>query len=130
MIANGISETLEKAAAFIIESSARETSSGNWITYADEIPNEIISPELYMKHINDVVEIMTEHDAVADVMVSPDGTVDMCLYLAYCPNYEPSDYEQDTKPTLAKRLEEGKRRAAQHDKPENTNNNRKQGLRE
>jgi len=130
MIANDLRETLEKAAALIIETSVRETLSGNWITYADEIPNEIISPELYQKHINDIVMIMTEHDAVADIAVSPDGTVDMCLYLAYCPNYEHSEDEQDTKPTLVERLEEGKRKAAQHEKPEIINNNRKQGLRE
>jgi hypothetical protein len=93
-----IQSKLEKAAAFIIETSARETSSGNWITCAGEIPGEIISQGAYLRHFDEIVEILQEYEAVADIVTEPDGTVDMILYLAYCPNYEPHEAELDEYP--------------------------------
>ena len=130
MISKDLMETLVETAVYIIDISLREASSGNWIIYAEDIPTEIISPELYKNHINDIINIMLEHKAVADIVVSPDGTVDMCMYLAYCQSYEPFEDDHYIKSTLADRLDEGKRRAAQNEQSENKNTNRKQGLRE
>ena len=156
---NDMRGKLENAAAYIVETSARETMSGNYITYPEEMPAEIIPPELYKRHIGDIVKIMRGYESVADVDVTADGTVDICLYLDYCPNYEPCVEECDEYPgdrkildpmklktvlnetvaassdksgklSLTERIEEGKRRAAQHEKPENTQKIMKQGVRE
>jgi len=50
MIDNALKDKLEKVAEYIIEKSARETTSGNYITYAEEIPSELITLDEYMRH--------------------------------------------------------------------------------
>jgi len=156
-----IQSKLEKAAAFIIETGARETTSGHYYIYAEEIPPEILTPEQYKQNLDGIIGILQEYEAIGDIEVMDDGTVDMIVYLEYCPNYEPDADEREeglypddreildplttrrrpetlesaivdtsAKPTLAERLEEGKRRAAQHEKPDNTNKITKQGERE
>ena len=154
-----IKNQIENAARYIIETSARETSTGNWITYPDEIPASVISAELFSIFKRQIIGTMQEYEAVAEAYMNPDGSIDVMMYLGYCPNFEPDaderdDYPDDreildplttwrraeahepapidtsAKPTLAERLEEGKRRAAQHEKPDNTNKTTKQGERE
>jgi hypothetical protein len=149
-----IQNKIERAAAYIVETSARDTTSGNWITYAEDLPAEIISPDEYIRHYDAIVKTLHEYEAVADIETTPDGTVDIVMYLAYCPNYEPHGDELDEypdgreildalksraihenakdapvskTPTLAERLEEGRRRAAQHEKPINNHKISKQG---
>jgi hypothetical protein len=137
---------LEKAAAFIVETCARETTSGNYFIYPEEIPAEIISSDLYCKHKARIVEIMLEYEAIGEVDVSEYDSLDVMVYLDYCPNFEPLPEESDdfppdreildplatrrkgspekagiakepeTKPSLMERLEEGRRKAEQQDK--------------
>jgi len=144
--------TLENAAKYIIETSARETSTGNWITYPEDMPAGIISAELFSKHKDQIIDMMLEYEAVAEAVSGSDGCIDVIMYLDYCPNFEPHEDERDdypddreildplgsrresekpepAKPTLAERLEEGKRRAALHEKPVNTEKTKIQGER-
>ena len=129
---------LVRTAEYIIEKSATETTSGNHVTYAHDIPADILSRELFWEHIEDIAEIMREYESVIDVDVSPYYSMDVGLYLDYCPNFEPEPDEDispvtefldplkrkddivhedicTARPTLAERLEEGKRKAAQHE---------------
>jgi len=135
---------LENAARYIIETSARETSSGNYITYIGDVPDDIISPTLFSKHINDIADIMQEYEAVLDIIVEPEGAIDVVMGLAYCPNFEPHPEEADEYPdgreildplksrftpetenpqssdkksSLMDKVEVGKQKAAQHAKP-------------
>jgi len=99
MKANDLSaptEQLEKAAAYILEKSARETLSGMYIISANDIPADILPPELFAKHIDAIVEILSEYGAVLDIAVTPDGAIDITLGLAYCPNYEPFPEEVES----------------------------------
>ena len=89
---------LEKAAAHILETSARETMSGSYAMYADDIPADIISQTLFLKHIDTIAGILSEYGAVLDIDISPDDGIYMVLGLAYCPNYEPSPEEADEYP--------------------------------
>ena len=84
---------LEKAAAYIIETSARETQTGSYLTYADDMPEDIISPKAFAEYIKDIEDIIAEYGAVLDVEISTDGTIDVNMFLAYCPNYVPLDEE-------------------------------------
>jgi len=146
---------LENAARYIIETSARETSTGNWITYPEDMPAGVIPADLFLQHKEQIIEIMLEYDAVAEAEPGSDGSIDVIMYLGYCPNFVPDADERDeypddraildplqsmrgpdeaesvpTRPSLAERLEEGKRRAAEHTKPENTHKIYTQGERE
>jgi len=90
-------DKLEKAAAYILETSARETISGHYVIYANDVPAEILTPELFATHIDAIVEILSEYGAVLDIEVI-DGAIDMVMGLAYCPNYEPFPEEVDEYP--------------------------------
>ena len=96
-ITGELKSTLENAARYIIETSARETSGGNYITYTGDVPEEIISPELFTKYMKSIAGIMEEYEAVADVIVDKDS-IDVNMYLDYCPNYEPFAEELDDYP--------------------------------
>lgn len=141
-----IKAKLEKAAEYIIETSARETTSGSYIMYPDDIPAEIIPPDLYIEHLGGIVKIMQEYEAVTDIEIHSGDALDFTVLLDYCPNFEPDaderdDYPDDReildplasrrveeasltlaepKPTLMERLEAGKRKAAEHHKPDNS----------
>ena len=93
-----IKANLEKAAEYIIATSARETTSGNYIIYPDDIPAEIISADLYEEHLSDIVEIMLEYDAVAEADIGADGSIDTLMFLNYCPNYIPLAEEEGEYP--------------------------------
>ena len=154
-----INGKLERAAAFIIETGARETTTGHYYIYPDEIPEEIISPRLFRQYSNNVVDVLKQYEAIGDIEVMLDGTIDIIIYLDYCPNYEPDadereDYPDDraildplqsrrvnettdgalaepgSRPTLAERLNEGKRKAAQQDSVDKAGKTKKRGARE
>lgn len=137
---------LEKTAAFIIEKSANETESGNYIIGADDIPADVLSPELFEEHIEIIAGMMEEYAAVADVGFTSGGEIDVIIYSDYCPNYEPLPEEQDdfppdrkildplkskrvpepekpipeipaSKPTLTERIAKNKEKAAAQGKP-------------
>lgn len=134
---------LEKVAAFIVETCAGATTSGNYILDASDFPSDMITPDLLKQNINTVVEMLYEYEAVADVVVGSEGSIDICMYLAYCPNYEPWREEADeyppnreildplkskrvpesepkpaVKPTLAEKLEANKQKAARQGQPD------------
>jgi len=90
-------ELLEKTAAYILETSARETTSGNYIIHANDLPAEVISPELFAANIDTLAGILSEYGAVLDIDVY-DGAIDMTVGLAYCPNYEPFPEEEEEFP--------------------------------
>jgi len=141
-----LKERLEKVAEFIIEASARETTSGNYITYVEDIPDTLLSSELFSKHTKDIAEIMMGYEAVADIHISDDAALDVCMYLDYCPNFEPLAEEVDDYPedreildplstkhvaetsfsstqvneslTLMERLNKGKLQASEHVSPD------------
>ena len=134
--------TLEKAAAYIIETCARETTSGNYVIDPDDIPAAVILPDLYKEHLGGIVEIMREHGAVAGAETGGDGSIDVTLYLDHCPNFEPDADEEadhpphgaakdetDAKPTLAERLEAGRRKAARQGRPDEPANKAKEETR-
>lgn len=96
-IVGELKNKLENAARYIIETSAQETTSGNYITYTGDIPEEIISPKLFSKHIQDIAGIVQEYEAVLDIIVG-DGSIDVVMGLDYCPNFEPDADERDEYP--------------------------------
>jgi hypothetical protein len=157
--ADELKDKLVKAAEYIIETSARETTTGNYVIESIDIPPDIISLELFSEHIQTIAEIMREYESVAIVDVSPYDSLDTAIYLDYCPNFKPeADQLEDyppgretldplgskrkidgvpiseitannrqpvaiavihkAKPTLMQRLEDGKRKAAGHEKPD------------
>jgi len=96
---------------------------------------------------------MWEYEAVADIEIEPDGAVDLVMYLAYCPNYEPWEEERDeypedreildplksrttsektnsqeSKPTLMARLEENKQKVASQEQSRKSTNQRTGGM--
>ena len=101
---NSLETKLENAARYIIKKSAEETTSGNYITYSGDIPEDIISPELFSKHIQDIADIMQSYESVLDIIVE-DGSIDVIMGLAYCPNYEPWEEEKDDYPPDRKILD-------------------------
>ena len=142
-------DMIEKAAAYIIETGANSTESGDYIFYAEEMPEDIMPLESFRKNIVGIARAMQEYEAAADVEVTGDGEIGTVFYLDYCPNYvsyagEAGDFLKgreildalkskrgpEKPPTLAERLNEGKRRAALHDKPENKHKLTKREARE
>ena len=107
---------LEKAAEFIIETGARETTTGHHYIYPEEIPPGILTPGLFNKHVDDIIGILKQYEAIGDIEVMHDGTVDMIVYLNYCPNYEPDTDERDDYPDAREILDPLKSRAV----PKNT----------
>jgi len=93
-----VTERLEKAAAYIVEMSARETTTGNYITHPDNIPADILSPSLFSKHIDTIVYMVSDYGAVLDIEVTPDGAIDVIMGLGYCPNYAAMPGEEDAYP--------------------------------
>ena len=89
---------LKKAAEYIVETSARNTTSGTYTISALDIPAEIISPELYAEHISIIADIMVDYDAVVDVEITACDSIVTSIYLDYCPNFESSLGEQDDYP--------------------------------
>jgi hypothetical protein len=81
-------ERLEKTAQYIIDISTQNTLSGNYIVWADNIPPEILPSGMFDKHINEIAEIIEGHEAVADVQLPYDGSIDVVYHLAYCKNHE------------------------------------------
>ena len=145
---------LENAARYIIETSARNTTSGNYITYTGDVPANIISPELFSKHVQDIADIMQEYEAVLDIIVE-DGSIDVVMGLAYCPNFEPWEEEKDEypddreiedplktrfsdnkedstklakKPSLLDKVEAGKQKAALQTQPDKEKNKKQEVL--
>jgi hypothetical protein len=93
-------EMLEKAAAFIVERSAGETTSGNYITYMGDLPADIISPGAFAENVEDIAAIVAEYEAVVDIEVTSDGAIDINMGLDYCPNFDATleadgDYPDD-----------------------------------
>ena len=149
---------LEKAAKHIIVTSATETTSGNYVICPADIPADIISTNMYFEHVGSIEKIMHMYDSVADTEVSPDGSMDTVIHLAYCPNFEPQPEEEDEypldrmihadplmpmrttksirevlgiperKPTLMERLEEGRRKAEQQHDPDKKQQKRGQEI--
>ena len=95
---NSLLARLEKAAIHIIETSARETQSGNYITDPGDVPADILSSDEYKENIHAIAEIMRNNEAVADVEVGDDGSIDAILYMDYCPNLELTHDESDDSP--------------------------------
>lgn len=89
---------LEKAAEYIIETSARETTTGSWITYADDIPSDILTPDLFDEHIDDIFALILNYESVSYAEINDDGYLDVVMFLAYCPNYEVMPGEEDEYP--------------------------------
>jgi hypothetical protein len=91
-IQNDAAAKLEKAAAYIVKKCADETASGTYFVHSDDIPDDILTPELFTAHINRIAEMMKAHESVAEADVE-DGTISVVMYLDYCPNYEPAPEE-------------------------------------
>ncbi len=91
-------EKISKAAAYIVETSARETLYGNYITYPDSIPDDIMTESEFLKYKDRIADELYGYEAVAQVDIEDDGAIDVTMYLAYCPNYEPDRDERDEYP--------------------------------
>lgn len=89
---------LEKAAEYIVETSARETTTGSWTTHSGDIPSDILTQDLFDKHINDIFGLVINYGAVSYAEIGNDGCIDTVMFLAYCPNYEASPGEEDEYP--------------------------------
>ena len=89
---------LQKIADYIISDGTKNTSQGNWIIYFDEFPDELGGEE-YIRENKDAIKQLLEanSEVVADVYVS-DDSFDVCYYLAYCPNAERDEVEDNPIP--------------------------------
>ena len=93
-----IKNKLEETAAYIITKCARETTSGNYFIYPEDIPAEILPADLYYEHLDSIVKIMLEYEAIAEVDKSEYDSLDVMVYLDYCPKFEPDADERDDYP--------------------------------
>jgi len=138
---------LEKAAEYIIQTSANETLSGNYYFYPEDMPKEILPPRQFAQYKSSIMDIMREYEAVAEVELGDHGCIDVLMYLDYCPNYERDKEEEANgeyppdriildplntrqhpireenrddkgKPTLMERLAENKTKAASQGQPQ------------
>jgi hypothetical protein len=50
-IKNDVSAKLEKAAAYIVKKCTDETASGTYFVHSDDVPDDILTPELFRVHI-------------------------------------------------------------------------------
>lgn len=77
-----------KASNYIVRESCKNTSNGNWITYADEVASVVGVDECEIVKFNrDIMEEMWKRNEVLDVYFEHGGFDVMCA-LAYCPEYE------------------------------------------
>ena len=88
---------IEAIADYIIKRGTDYTHEGNYICSLDEIAEHFnVNKEVLIAVSNDIVNELYEHEEVADIQIEPDGAIDVCFYLAYCPNYiEKYDGELD-----------------------------------
>lgn len=112
----------------IVQQGVSNTTQGNWIIDFEEIPAELMTPWQLKHNQEQIADLLSQREEVADVVIN-DGCFDVCYYLSYCPNYEPSQDELDNwtdggetpayeeKPSVLARLQEGKKAAAQEAKP-------------
>lgn len=117
-------DTLDKIVRHIIEDGTQNTSQGNWIIYFEELPHEFGGADFIAHHkqailerLNEQAEVVAEADIIGD-------SFDVCYYLAYCPNAELHDGEDEIeeilplpeiggKPSILARLQDSKKAAAQ-----------------
>lgn len=97
-VGDELKSILGKIAEYLIETEAQVTSSGNFIIYPNDFKTDFIAPEFFSEHIHTIAEMMLEYSAVAEADVLPDGSLDVLMYLAYCPNFEPDPVEADEYP--------------------------------
>jgi hypothetical protein len=136
---------ISKAAAYIVETSALCTEYGNYITYPGGIPDDIMTADEFKKYKDRIADEILEYEAVAQVDVGDDCSIDVTMYLAYCPNYIPHPEEREEypddreildalqskavrepekppfperKPSLLGKLEQNKQKAAQAGRPD------------
>jgi hypothetical protein len=91
-------EKISRAAAYIVETSAFGTMYGNYITYPGDIPDDIMTADEFEKYRSRIADELLEYEAVAQVDLDDDGSIDVTMHLAYCPNYIPDIEERDQFP--------------------------------
>jgi len=74
----GLKRILERAATYILETSVRESTTGNHVTFAESMPKGIILYELFERHMHDIADILLEYEAVAEITTKHD-CIDMML---------------------------------------------------
>lgn len=93
-LSDALIESLKEVAAYVAKTSAENTESGNYITYPEEIPPKLISEELYLKHLKDVVRFVLEHESVAECEIGSESELDVMMYTSFCPNVVPLPEEE------------------------------------
>ena len=81
-------DKLIKAAEYVIESSARETTSGVMYTHPSNIPVEIMTLDEFTSHVEEVANIISSYKSVLDVDYDDEGIIDVAMGSDYCPLYE------------------------------------------
>ncbi len=89
---------IAKAAAYIVETSALGTEYGNYITYPRNIPKDIMTVDEFEKLKGKIVYEILGYESVAQADIDDDGSIDLTMYLAYCPNYIPHPEERGEYP--------------------------------
>jgi len=93
-----VNAILEEAVKYIIKKCASETESGTYYVHADDFPEDILTPGLFMEHIVTIADMMLGYKSVAEADVE-DGAISTILCTDYCPNYVPAPDEADKYPT-------------------------------
>lgn len=82
-----------KTSNYIVRESCENTSTGNWIIYADEIASALgVTEEDIIRFQEEIMDEMWKRDEVLDACFDNNG-FDMICALAYCPQYEWCDDE-------------------------------------
>lgn len=93
-----LAKKLESVAAYIVEDGATATTSGVYTAYTNNIPADLLPPEMVEQYKEEIESLLFTYDAVADVELDEDDNFDVTYYLGYCPNYEPDREEADEYP--------------------------------
>ena len=115
-----LENSLKRITAHIFQEGSQNTTQGNWIMGFDDFPPELGGADFIAANHRDILRLLEQTDAVADVELS-NGGFDVCDYLDYCPNAErdepdsPKDVPPISntarKPSILARLEDGKKAA-------------------
>lgn len=73
-VSDEVNDILEGAVKYIVKKCASETESGTYYVHADDFPEDILPPGLFMEHIGTIADMMLGYESVAEADVE-DGAI-------------------------------------------------------
>ena len=80
---NAIEQTttaaLETAVSYIIKKCCTETESGTYLIHADDFPDDVLSAEMFNKHIDIIADMLLSNEAIAEADVEDGVAISIIL---------------------------------------------------